>query len=82
MAKRLFIAIALVWMATVSPQGAPAVASKCNSTPCAEYWEFCQETAEYWGGEYLECCTGFCMGPHPGIDCNNDSNQCRCVELD
>ena len=51
----------------------------CGLDPCSEQWDWCKETAEYFYKEYRECCSGFCRGPHPGWQCNNDSNQCICV---
>jgi hypothetical protein len=51
----------------------------CASQTCSLQWDWCAETAEYFYGQYLECCTGFSVGPRPG-QCNNDSNQCYCVD--
>lgn len=77
MTKRILVALFLCCLVPVSQSGGEA----CAAGTCAEQFEFCQETAEGLGGEYIECCSGFCLGPQ-SWQCNNDSNQCRCVDID
>lgn len=79
MAKRVFIVVAVFWLLGMGRLGQMDV-SACGAAPCAEQFDFCNETAEAVYGQYLECCTGFCRGPHGPYGCNNDSNQCICLD--
>jgi len=79
MVKKSILAIA-VCCVFAGAQSAGSRLVACASANCSLQWDWCQETAEYFYGEYRECCTGFCLGPGSG-QCNNDSNQCYCVDI-
>lgn len=80
MVKRTIAVIAVISLLSVS-QLADASLRACGGAElCSEQWDWCEETAEYFYGEYRPCCTGFCRGPL-GPGCSNDSNQCRCVDI-
>lgn len=53
----------------------------CANGNCAEPFEFCWETALEIDGQWKDCCSGFCLGPHGSLSCNGDSNQCRCYDI-
>ena len=80
MVRRMLSAAALCSLLSLSHFGGVSLRA-CTDGTCSEQWDWCNETAEYFYGEYRECCTGFCLGPHPTWQCNNDSNQCTCRDI-
>lgn len=60
--------------------GHPGGAKPVGCATCSLELEWCHETAVEFYGEYRECCTGRCAGDTGPGSCNNDSNQCFCVD--
>jgi hypothetical protein len=80
MVRRILLALVLCSFLPIAHSGGLEL-DACEGASCALELEFCEATAEEIEGQWVECCTGFCLGPQ-GPGCNGDSNQCRCYDID